>query len=78
MLDYKDITPSILTWNVPDARCERACVSKSGVNDVIGAFKRCATLDFPLPEGITNYVSATDLWKSRSLRKGYQFRLPGQ
>ena len=29
--------------------------SPSGVNDFLRAFKECKTLDYPLPQGITNY-----------------------
>ena len=56
MLDYKDIITKHFGLGMSGRQIAKELgVSKSGVNDVIGAFKRCATLEFPLPEGITNY-----------------------
>lgn len=37
------------------AIAESLGASPSGVNDFLRAFKACPTLDYPLPEGITNY-----------------------
>ena len=64
MPDYKDI---IKHFGPGMSGCQIARelgVSKSGVNDVLGAFKRCEDLDFPLPEGITNYGIASKIYGS--------------
>ena len=56
MLDYKDIIVKHFGLGMSGRQIARELgVSKSGVNDVLGAFKRCESLDFPLPDGITNY-----------------------
>lgn len=39
-------------------------VSKSGVNDVLRAFKACKTLSYPLPQGITNFGIAAAVYVS--------------
>ena len=55
MLDYKDIIVKHFGLGMSGRQIARELgVSKSGVNDVLGAFKRRESLDFPLPEGITN------------------------
>ena len=56
MLDYKDIIIKSYALNMSGAEIARQLgCSKSGVNDFLTAFKKCETLSFPLPEGITNY-----------------------
>jgi transposase len=56
MLDYKDIVTKHFALGMSGAKiAEHLKVSKSGVNDFLRAFKRCDKIDFPLPEGITNY-----------------------
>lgn len=56
MLDYKDIIIKSYALNMSGAEIARQLgYSKSGVNDFLNAFKKCETLSFPLPEGITNY-----------------------
>ena len=56
MLDYKDIIIKSYALNMSGAEIARQLgCSKSGVNDFLNAFKKCETLSFPLPEGITNY-----------------------
>lgn len=63
MLDYKDIIVKHFGLGMSGRQIARELgVSKSGVNDVLGAFKRCETLDFPLPEGITNYGIAAKIY----------------
>ena len=70
MLDYKDIIVKHFGLGMSGRQIARELgVSKSGVNDVLGAFKRCESLDFPLPEGITNYGIAKDL--RRQSRRGW-------
>lgn len=56
MLDYKDII--IRSYALHQSGREIAKelgVSKSGINEFLGAFKECGRISFPLPEGITNY-----------------------
>lgn len=56
MLDYKDIITRHFALGMSGGQiAEVLKVSKSGVNDFLRAFKACPTLDYPLPEGITNY-----------------------
>ncbi len=63
MLDYKDIIVKHFGLGMSGRQIARELgVSKSGVNDVLGAFKRCGSLDFPLPEGITNYGIAAKIY----------------
>lgn len=63
MLDYKDIIVKYFGLGMSGRQIARELgVSKSGVNDVLGAFKRCESLDFPLPEGITNYGIAAKIY----------------
>ena len=63
MLDYKDIIVKHFGLGLSGRQIARELgVSKSGVNDVLGAFKRCESLDFPLPEGITNYGIAAKIY----------------
>ena len=63
MLDYKDIIVKHFGLGMSGRQIARGLgVSKSGVNDVLGAFKRCESLDFPLPEGITNYGIAAKIY----------------
>ena len=48
MLDYKDIFVKHFGLGMSGRQIARELgVSKSGVNDVLGAFKRCESLDFP-------------------------------
>lgn len=59
MLDYKDIITRHYALEMSgSAIAELLGVSPSGVNDFLRAFKACPTLDYPLPEGITNYAIA--------------------
>jgi hypothetical protein len=55
MLDYKNIIikPYVLHMTGREI-AEALQVSQSGVNGFLREFKRCKTLSFPLPEGITN------------------------
>ena len=63
MLDYKDIIVKHFGLGMSGRQIARELgVSKSGVNDVLGAFKRCESLDFPLSEGITNYGIAAKIY----------------
>lgn len=56
MLDYKDIITRHFAFGMSGRQIAEALkVSKSGVNEFLRAFKECPTLDYPLPEGITNY-----------------------
>lgn len=56
MLDYKDIIIKHYALHMSGRQIVSALgVSKSGVNDFLSAFEKCNTLQYPLPEGITNY-----------------------
>lgn len=56
MLDYKDIIIRHFVLHQSGREIARQLeVSKTGVNDFLRAFDRCEKLQFPLPEGITNY-----------------------
>lgn len=63
MLDYKDIIIKHYGLGLSGREiAKQLCVSKSGVNDFLTAFKKCETLRFPLPEGITNYSIANHVY----------------
>ena len=56
MLDYKDIIIKHYVLHLSGREiAEMLNASKSGVNDFLKAFDECDTLQYPLPEGITNY-----------------------
>ena len=56
MLDYKDIIIKHYALHMSGREIALALgVSKSGVNDFLNAFERCEKIQYPLPEGITNY-----------------------
>ena len=56
MLDYKDIIIKHYALHMSGRQIASALgVSKSGVNEFLSAFDKCTTLQYPLPEGITNY-----------------------
>ena len=56
MLDYKDIIIKHYALHMSGRMIASALgVSKSGVNEFLSAFDKCTTLQYPLPEGITNY-----------------------
>lgn len=56
MLDYKTIIIKRYALNLSGTQIAKdlGC-SKSGVNDFLKRFEECKTIDFPLPDGITNY-----------------------
>ncbi len=63
MLDYKDIIIKRYALNMSGREIARYLnVSKSGVNDFLKAFEECEFLNFPLPEGITNYGIAEQVY----------------
>ncbi len=63
MLDYKEIIIKHYGLGMSGREIAKHFgVSKSGVNDFLSAFKRCATISFPLPEGITNYGIASHVY----------------
>ena len=65
MLDYKDIITKHYALGMSGTKiAESLKVSKSGVNDFLRAFKACPTLDYPLPEGITNYGIASAVYRN--------------
>ena len=71
MLDYKDIITKHYALGMSGAKiAESLRVSKSGVNDFLRAFKTCPTLDYPLPEGITNYGIASAVYKNSAALTG--------
>ena len=56
MLDYKNIIIKRYALKMSGREIAEALgVSKSGVNDFLNAFEKCDLLQYPLPEGITNY-----------------------
>ena len=56
MLDYKDIITKQYALGMSGMAIAKSLnASPSGVNDFLRAFKECKTLDYPLPQGITNY-----------------------
>lgn len=56
MLDYKTIIIKRYALNLSGTQIAKDLVcSKSGVNDFLKRFEECKTIDFPLPDGITNY-----------------------
>ena len=62
-LDYKDIINKHYGLGLSGREIAKQLgVSKSGVNDFLGAFDRCTTLGFPLPDGITNYGIAAQVY----------------
>lgn len=56
MLDYKTIIIKRYALNLSGTQIAKdlGC-SKSGVNDFLKCFEECKTINFPLPDGITNY-----------------------
>lgn len=63
MLDYKDIIIKHYGLGMSGREIAKLLsISKSGVNDFLAAFKKCETLSFPLPEGITNYAIANHVY----------------
>lgn len=56
MLDYKTIIIKRYALNLSGTQIAKdlGC-SKSGVNDFLKRFEECKTINFPLPDGITNY-----------------------
>ena len=56
MLDYKDIITKHYALSMSGMAIAKSLnASPSGVNDFLRAFKECKTLDYPLPQGLTNY-----------------------
>ena len=56
MLDYKDIITKHYALGMSGMAIAKSLnASPSGVNDFLRAFKECKALDYPLPQGITNY-----------------------
>ncbi len=65
MLDYKDIIIRHCVLKMSGSEIARQLnASKSGVNDFLRAFEKCKTLSLPLPEGITNYGIAEQIYGS--------------
>lgn len=59
MLDYKMIINKSCGLHLSSREiAEQLQCSKSGVNDFLKAFRECDALNYPLPEGITNYAIA--------------------
>lgn len=59
MLDYKMIIIKSCGLYLSSREiAEQLQCSKSGVNDFLKEFRECDALDYPLPEGITNYAIA--------------------
>lgn len=82
MLDYKDIIIKRYAPNMSGREIAgQLGVSKSGVNDFLRAFEKCESLNYPLPDGITNYGIAELVYGSvpgsnsrdLSYTRGFQF-----
>lgn len=77
MLDYKLILTKYYVLHMSGREIAGDLgVSKSGVNDFLRSFKECKTLRFPLPEGMTNYGIAAQVYgtggdRSRNPDAGY-------
>ena len=79
MLDYKDIIIKHYALNMSGREiAEILGVSKSGVNGFLNAFKKCKTLDYPLPPGITNYGISEHVYPNHSAcaSRDLSFELP--
>ena len=71
MLDYKDIITRHFALGMSGRQiAEVLNVSKSGVNEFLRAFKECLTLDYPLPQGITNYGIAEAVYGRKPTYSG--------
>lgn len=71
MLDYKDIITKRFALGMSGmAIAESLGASPSGVNDFLRAFKACQTLEYPLPEGITNYGIAEAVYGKKPALTG--------
>lgn len=71
MLDYKDIITRHFALGMSGRQIAEALkVSKSGVNEFLRAFKECSMLDYPLPEGITNYGIAEAVYGKKPALTG--------
>lgn len=63
MPDYRDIITKHYALGMSGkAIAETLHVSVSGVNDFLRAFRSCKTLSYPLPQGITNYGIAAEVY----------------
>ncbi len=63
MLDYKLILTKYFVLHMSGREIASDLhASKSGVNGFLQAFKACDTLSYPLPEGITNYGIAEQVY----------------
>ena len=79
MLDYKDIITKRFGLGMTGREIAQLLgVSKSGVNSFLAAFKECKTLNFPLPEGITNFAIANHVYGPAQPSHGriVEFALP--
>ena len=71
MLDYKDIITRHFALGMSGRQiAEVLNVSKSGVNEFLRAFKECLTLDYPFPQGITNYGIAEAVYGRKPTYSG--------
>ena len=74
MLDYKDIFTKHYALGMSGTKiADSLKVSRSGANDFLRAFKACPTLDYPLPEGITNYGIASAVYRNFTALVGRDF-----
>lgn len=63
MLDYKDIITKHYALGMSGMAIAKSLnASPSGVNDYLRAFKECKNMGYPLPEGITNYGIAQEVY----------------
>ena len=71
MIDYKDIITKHFALGMSGmAIAESLGASPSGVNDFLRVFKACQTLEYPLPEGITNYGIAEAVYGKKPALTG--------
>jgi transposase len=77
MLDYKDIIIKRYALEMSGRQiAESLGVSKSGVNEFLNAFEGCDALQYPLPEGITNYGIAELVYGHATGGRNLSFTLP--
>ena len=80
MLDYRDIIIKHYALGMSGRKTFRTLsVSKTSVNSFLNAFKKCKTLSYPLPEGITNYGITSPVYGSHTTVSGRDltYELPG-
>jgi len=77
MLDYKDIIIKHYALHMSGREIASTLgASKSGVNDFLRAFDNCETIQYPLPEGITNYGIYELVYGKPERERNQSYELP--